>query len=229
MSNDVPLTPRQKFLRDRQRRQNKVFAILVMSMAGALAIALILLSGLVSLPFGNEFSAKVSYATAGQIPCPSEGAMPSAPASVHVQVLNGTSRPGIAGSATEILRELGFQADDPQNAGQDYPGSVEISSGPRAVDDAWTVARLFPGARVTLTQATDRRVLITLGAFYDKPIIAEDAARAASNKDPLEKPKHCLPVDPAEQESQSEAESTDTPASDATESGVTDTPQSPAQ
>lgn len=192
----MPLTSRQLYLSERQRRQNKIFALITVGMGIALAVSLIVLSGLISLPFGDGFSTKVSYAAPGDIPCPTEGAKPSDPASVQVQVLNGTNRAGIAGSATDILRSVGFQAEDPQNAGQDYPGVVEISAGPRGVDDAWTVARLFPNSRVTLTAATDKRVLITLGSFYDRPIEADEATRASRNTDPLERPQKCFPVDP---------------------------------
>ncbi len=218
----MPLTSRQLYLRERQRRQNKIFALITVGMGIALAVSLIVLSGVIPLPFGDGFSAKVSYAVPGDIPCPTEGAKPSEPANVHVQVLNGTNRAGIAGSATDILRSVGFQADDPQNAGQDYPGVVEISVGPRAVNDAWTVARLFPNSRVTLTAATDKRVLITLGSFYDRPIEVDEATRASHNTDPLEQPKKCSPIDPDtildEGSELSEPEQADQGASD-TESG----------
>lgn len=192
----VQMTPRQVYVQNRQRRQNKVFAIAVMGMGVALAFALIVLSGLVPFPIGNEFSQKVHYAVAGNIPCPSEGAMPSEPSKVHVQILNGTSRQGIAGSASKILENLGFQVTPPENAAKEYPGAVEISAGPAAVDDAWTLARIFPRARVTLTDATDRRVLITLGSFYDVPIEMEEAERAASNPDSLNGVDKCRPLDP---------------------------------
>lgn len=194
MSYSPNLTPRQIYQRNHQRRQNKVFAIVTMGLAIALAFGLLLLSGLIGLPFGNDFTQKEHFAEAGDIPCPSPDARPSDPATVEVQVLNGTTRPGIAGDATRILETLGYTVIPPENANRDYPGTVEISAGPAGVDHAWTVARIFPNARVTLTDATDARVYVTLGSFYDRPIDADEAKRASENDDPLEKPEKCFPV-----------------------------------
>lgn len=196
MSNSAPMTPRQVYLQNRQRRQNKVFAIVTAGLMIALICALVGMSGLITLPFANEFSQKEHYAAPGDIPCPTEGALPTAPASVQVQILNGTTRPGIAGSATKILESLGYQVTPPENAQRDYPGSVEISSGPLGVDAAWTLARIFPKARVTLTEATDARVSVTLGSFYDNPIEADEAKRDSENTDPLDGGEKCLAVNP---------------------------------
>lgn len=209
----MPLSSREIFLRERQRRQNKVFAMVTMGMGFAMAVSLVLLSGIIPLPFGG-FSEKVSYATSGDIPCPSEGAMPTPAAQIHAQVLNGTNRAGIAGAATEVLRTVGYTVEDPQNANSDYPGVVEISAGPRGVNDAWTLARVFPNARVALTNATDKRVLITLGTFYDRPIEADEATRLAQVDEPLAHPKSCLPLDPdAVAELEAASELADVPVS----------------
>lgn len=194
MSNSVLMTPRQLYIQNRQRRQNKVFAIVMMGLGLALAFALLGMSGLVTFPFANEFSHKEHFAAPGDIPCPSKDATPVDPASVQVQILNGTTRPGIAGDATKILESLGYQVIPPENAQRDYPGSVEISTGPLGVDAAWTLARIFPKARVTLTEATDARVSVTLGSFYDNPIEADEAKRDSENSDPLKGGDKCVPV-----------------------------------
>lgn len=196
MINSEYKTARQIYVENRQRRQNKVFAIVTIGMASALALGLLIISGVIGLPFGNEFSHKVTYARAGDIPCPTQDAKPSDPGDVQVQVLNGTTRSGIAGDATRILESIGYKVSPPENAQHEYPGAVEISTGPAGVDDAWTLARLFSKARVTLTEATDRRIYITLGSFYDDPLSADEALREAENTDPLEMPEKCMVVDP---------------------------------
>lgn len=196
MSNFENLTPRQMYLRSRQNRQNKVFAIVTMGLAIALATGLVLLSGLVSLPFGNTFTQKVHYAQAGDIPCPTPEARPLDPAMIEVQVLNGTTRPGIAGDATKILESLGYHVTPPENANRDYPGTVEISAGPNTVDAAWTVARLFHNPRVTFTEDAGKRVYVTLGSFYDRPIDPDEAKRDSENTDPLEASERCVPINP---------------------------------
>lgn len=227
------MTPRQVYLRNRQRRQNKVFALITMVLALALAIALLMMAGLIPLPIGNEFSKKDHFAAAGDIPCPTTDASPTPAHEIHVQILNGTTRQGIAGSATSILESLGYYVTPPENAQKEYPGSVEIATGPLGVNDAWTLARLFPKARITLTEATDRRVTITLGSFYDTPLEADEAKRTAENRDPLKGTEKCLPVDPEVladlQERQAQLQSGAQSGGDAQSAGgtqPTDTPQS---
>lgn len=70
------LTPRQRFLRERQQRQNLTFAIVGVALIAIASAAALVFSGIVSVPFGNDFSVKVKYAEVGDIPCPTADSKP---------------------------------------------------------------------------------------------------------------------------------------------------------
>ena len=165
------LTPRQRFLRERQERQNLTFAIVSVAMIVIAALAALVFSGIVSIPFGNSFSAKVKYAEVGDIPCPTADSKPVAPSQVSVTVINTTQHQGLASKATDMLTTAGFQTDN-----------------------AYSVARFFPGAHVRLTEATGSTVTVELGTFYDDAMSAEDVQRVLKSTDPIEQPAKCRPM-----------------------------------
>ena len=53
------LTPRQRFLRERQQRQNTTFAIVGVSLITVVVLAVLVFTGIVPVPFGNDFSVKI--------------------------------------------------------------------------------------------------------------------------------------------------------------------------
>ena len=84
------LTPRQRFLRERQQRQNTTFAIVGVSLITVVVLAVLVFTGIVPVPFGNDFSVKIEYAETGDIPCPTANSKPVAPSTVSVTVVNTT-------------------------------------------------------------------------------------------------------------------------------------------
>lgn len=189
-----PLTPRQRFLKERQRRQNLVFAVTGAVMAAVALLSVLVLSGLVPVPFADGFSKATKYAEAGSVPCPLEGAAPVAASSITVQVLNTTSRQGIASEATTMLENAGYAPLEAGNSTPEYAGVVEIDAGPAGVNDAYTVARFFPKSKVVLTEATDKTVTVLLGTFYDGPLAADALKRTMESTAALAAPKTCLPL-----------------------------------
>ena len=188
------LTPRQRFLRERQERQNLTFAIVSVAMIVIAALAALVFSGIVSIPFGNSFSAKVKYAEVGDIPCPTADSKPVAPSQVSVTVINTTQHQGLASKATDMLTTAGFQTEEPKTDDIEYTGKVRITAGVNGVDNAYSVARFFPGAHVRLTEATDSTVTVELGTFYDDAMSAEDVQRVLKSTDPIEQPAKCRPM-----------------------------------
>ena len=188
------LTPRQRFLRERQERQNLTFAIVSVAMIVIAALAALVFSGIVSIPFGNSFSVKVKYAEVGDIPCPTADSKPVAPSQVSVTVINTTQHQGLASKATDMLTTAGFQTEEPKNDDIEYTGKVRITAGVNGVDNAYSVARFFPGAHVRLTEATDSTVTVELGTFYDDAMSAEDVQRVLKSTDPIEQPAKCRPM-----------------------------------
>jgi len=157
------------------------------------ALAALVFSGIVSIPFGNSFSVKVKYAEVGDIPCPTADSKPVAPSQVSVTVINTTQHQGLASKATDMLTTAGFQTEEPKNDDIEYTGKVRITAGVNGVDNAYSVARFFPGAHVRLTEATDSTVTVELGTFYDDAMSAEDVQRVLKSTDPIEQPAKCRP------------------------------------
>ena len=188
------LTRRELYRRERQLKQNSIFSIVFSVMAGVSVLSLLVLTGILPIPFLNGFSAKVEYASAGDIPCPSEETQPLAASGIKVQVLNTTSRSGVARDASDMLKTVGFQVADPSNSSPEYAASAQIQAGPQSVDQAYTVARFFPSSRVTLTDNTEPGVTVLLGSLYNGALTAEDLQRVQENHDNLKGPSTCLLV-----------------------------------
>ena len=184
------LSRRELYRRERQLKQNSIFSIVFSVMAGVSVLSLLVLTGILPIPFLNGFSAKVEYASAGDIPCPSEETQPLAASGIKVQVLNTTSRSGVARDASDMLKTVGFQVADPSNSSPEYAGSAQIQAGPQA----YTVARFFPSSRVTLTDNTEPGVTVLLGSLYNGALTAEDLQRVQENHDNLKGPSTCLLV-----------------------------------
>lgn len=188
------LTPRQRFLKERQRKQTLTFALTTAVMTLFALVSGLVLMGVVPVPFGNSFSQPVKYASAGTIPCPPEGATPVAPESVTVQVLNTTSRQGLALTASTMLTNMGYAPLEPGNAAPEYSGTAEIDAGPAAIIDAYTVARFFPKSKVVLTESTDKTVTVLLGTFYDPAISPDELQRISQSTSAFSVPTGCLPL-----------------------------------
>ena len=188
------LSRRELYRRERQLKQNSIFSIVFSVMAGVSVLSLLVLTGILPIPFLNGFSAKVEYASAGDITCPSEETKTLAASGIKVQVLNTTSRSGVARDASDMLKTVGFQVADPSNSSPEYAGSAQIQAGPQSVDQAYTVARFFPSSRVTLTDNTEPGVTVLLGSLYNGALTAEDLQRVQENHDNLKGPSTCLLV-----------------------------------
>ncbi|WP_051259269.1 LytR C-terminal domain-containing protein [Schaalia suimastitidis] len=187
-------TPRQRFRRERQRRQNITFSVVFAALAGLVVISLLVLNGIIPLPIGQTFNAEEKFAEVGDVPCPPANTLPVAAEMVKVQVLNATSRQGIAGEATALLQAAGFTPLEPGNSAEEYAGRVRISAGPSAVAQAYTVARFFPGAQVVLSGAADDLVIVELGEFFDGGVAQADLANVIGDQSALVAPSNCLPL-----------------------------------
>jgi hypothetical protein len=104
-----------------------------------------------------------------------------APAQVTVQVLNSTTRTGIAAKARLRLVEDGFQS--PQPATNDRSRKrilavAEIRYGPSGAKGARLLAFYFPGARLVATSSRSATVVVSLGARYRTVASAQSVALA---------------------------------------------------
>lgn len=166
----------------------------------AVMAAALVFTGIVPVPFGNDFSVKVKYAETGDIPCPTVDAKPVAPSQVTVTVINTTQHQGLASKATDMLQTAGFQTEEPTNSDVEYTGRVRITAGANSVDAAYSVARFFPGSHVRLSDAQDVTVTVELGTFYDDAMSAEDVQRVLKSNDSIEQPAKCRPMPDTKQD-----------------------------
>jgi LytR cell envelope-related transcriptional attenuator len=106
-----------------------------------------------------------------------------APARIRIQVLNSTTRAGIAARARTTLVSYGF--DSPTAAGNDrqkrkVTGVAEIRFGSNAAEGAKLVAYYLPGARLVRTTSRSATVVVALGPKYRR--IASQATVQAALK-----------------------------------------------
>jgi hypothetical protein len=195
-------TERQQALRHRrlQQRQTVIFGALIAVLVVFGLVAGLMWAGAVPAPFTRAFSS--ASPTEAQIvtPCPPEGATPVAFSEVLANVYNGTDRGGLAGETGQALGRLGVvvnqQANWPQGA---YADAVQIVVGPLGVTAGYSLARVFPGAVVSLESSrTDESVDVVLGATYDK-MLSPDQVAALDPSAPLTAPEGCTPVEAATQ------------------------------
>ena len=170
------------------------FAVIGVVMLAAAVVASLVFTGIIPVPFGNDFSVKIKYAETGDIPCPTANTKPVAPSQVTVTVINTTPHQGLASKATDMLSTAGFQTEEPANSDTEYTGKVRITARADSVDAAYSVARFFPGSHVRLSDAEDATVKVELGTFYDDTMSAEDVQRVLKSNDSIEQPAKCRPM-----------------------------------
>lgn len=186
--------PREEFRRARTRSQTVIFGSSILGLVVALLVGLLGVSGALPLPFGDDFSKKEVFAEPGDIPCPTPGARATSPDGVSVRVLNTTSTPGLAAGVATSLEELGYTIAGTDNSPQ-FHGLARIEAGPRGVDDAYALARFFPGeVRVVLTSTEDRTLTLLLGNAYEGLVPAEERTELLDRHGYLIPLQGCLPV-----------------------------------
>ena len=79
------------------------FAVIGVVMLAAAVVASLVFTGIIPVPFGNDFSVKIKYAETGDIPCPTANTKPVAPDQVSVLVINTTQHQALASKATDML------------------------------------------------------------------------------------------------------------------------------
>lgn len=147
------------------RRQTVIFGWMSAILLALIIAALPFASGLISLPYGQQFSGN-SAATKNQPPClPAGKSVPLR--EVKVAVFNATSRTGFAGQTAEKLKTMGVQITAVGNNPAPYSGKANLRVGAKGVAEAYSVARLLPGASVQLVASKDDAVVdIVLGETF---------------------------------------------------------------
>ncbi|WP_043346465.1 LytR C-terminal domain-containing protein [Beutenbergia cavernae] len=177
-----------------QQRQTVIFGGLL-AVLGVVALAAAgVFTGILPSPIDPPFSTPEPTDTALPPPCPAADALPVAFSEVTVNVYNGTTRAGLAGSTAEQLAALGVLINSElNNPGGHYEGVTDIQVGAAGVTAGYTIAALFPEATITLeTNRTDAAVNVVLGDGFEA--MSDPAEAALDPETPIAAPAGCEPV-----------------------------------
>ncbi|HKC26396.1 MAG TPA: LytR C-terminal domain-containing protein [Jatrophihabitans sp.] len=127
-------------------------------------------------------------ASQAEASCPTKSTVPAAtlpaPQQITIQVLNSTTRTGIASRARTTLASDGFNI--PRPAGNDVSkvhvrGVAEIRFGPGAAKSAQLLHYYLPGARMVTTQSKSSTIVLSLGDKY-RSVASASSVTAALQK-----------------------------------------------
>ncbi len=133
-------------------------------------LALLILTGLVWWRVLN----RDTHVDSASTPCPTvtPAVVLPAPSTVHVVVLNSTSRVGIATKARSSLVDAGFNV--PAMAANDnlallnkITTTAQIRYGPAGAQNARLVHYYFPGAALVRTATPSKIIVVSLGTKYN--------------------------------------------------------------
>lgn len=190
----MEVSPRDQYRRARTRRKTIIFGSTMIALTVAFALGYLGLQGSFAFPIEGGFNKKISYAEIGDIPCPTEGARPVTQNDVRLQVFNTTSEPGLASKVGDFLHAQGYYIALTDNANL-FRGGIQIETGPRGVDAAYTVARFLGNdARIRLVAVEDKTLNILIGERFVGLPSAEETEQISSDHSPLVPKSDCKPV-----------------------------------
>lgn len=188
------VSARTQFRQRRQRRQNFAFSLIVGFMAITSLLAMLVLSGLLTLPGASDFTESTIEAEAGDVVCPPENATPTSLEGVRVKVLNATGRPGLAGAIGERLAKYGAAPEEPANFVGQFYGTTRLSAGKGHIEEAYTIARLFPDSSVRYDEASTDLITIVIGEHFSEMPEEAETDEIMENQDPLVAPENCSDI-----------------------------------
>ena len=195
------LTPQQqRALRRRHKheRQALIFGSLIagLSLAG-LGAAAVYTGAMDGAFLDREFTTQTPDVGAAvrPAPCPPEGAVSVAYASIQIHVLNSTSRAGLAGNTAEALAARGFVQIDTGNFQAPFEGTARIQFGVEGLAAAYTLASTIPDPVLLLDTREDASVDLVLGTKWDKMTPREEVTLTLGS--PLVGVPGCVPLEEA--------------------------------
>lgn len=198
------MTPeRARALRRRHRHERQ--AVVFGSMVAVLAVAGLgsaaVYTGVVSVPFlDRDFSTPEPEAVADvpAAPCPPDGTLPLAYASVQVTVLNGSGRTGLAGETATALTGRGFAVLTTGNSPDRLELPARITFGEAGLAAAYTLAAQLDQPLLQLDQRTDGTVDLVVGAPFAG--LLDPATVVLDPAVPLTGVAGCVPLEEARAE-----------------------------
>ncbi|MGY5765538.1 LytR C-terminal domain-containing protein [Brachybacterium sp. DNPG3] len=136
----------------------------------------------------GEITAKDFSGVQPVVSCPDDGAVPLAPDQVTVNVYNGTSRSGLAGSTSSDLVDRGYVAGETGNT-REAGKTITIVYGPDGYLAAQSVLAQVGEAVLTLDDREDASVDLLLGDGFGGLVDSSAAAEALDT--PVATPDGC--------------------------------------
>ncbi|SHG72505.1 LytR cell envelope-related transcriptional attenuator [Jatrophihabitans endophyticus] len=135
-------------------------------------------------------TATASASSSGRVTLP-------APDTITLQVLNSTTRSGLAAKVRRTLQGVGFQV--PDKAGNDRNGTknkatAQIRFGPSGKRAATLVRYYFPGATLVGTSSKSATVVVAVGPKYRKVASSRAVAAALRSDDVAVAPRSTPPA-----------------------------------
>ncbi len=153
----------------RRLRHGVVLILLVGLVTAAVLFALALARGDI------QITSSTPSPTPSVEACPTGPYEVADPASITVNVMNGTRITGLAGNAAASLKERGFTVEAVGNRSvEDSAMTALIVAGPAGYSQAFTLQRTIPGTVFVEDDRTDTTVDVVLGSEFEALVPAEE-------------------------------------------------------
>ncbi|MCS4484731.1 LytR C-terminal domain-containing protein [Gleimia sp. 6138-11-ORH1] len=195
------ITPRQMYRKRRQRRQGKVFNLIVAFMGITSLVAVLILVGFIKFPYYNTFNKVQRFAEPGSIVCIPKDTAVVPLEGVPIKVFNGTSRPGLADQVGSALQGVGLDFQEKANYSGTFFGGVRIVTNGKQLAQAYSVARLFENSHVVYDPNVVGPLHVIVGDAFSEMKSAEELKKLVAQENViLESYPKCLPLNPKDLE-----------------------------
>src|SRR5690625_5261355 len=123
--------------------------------------------GILPSPFSVPINSPEPTTSTATVPCPPDDATFVTLEDITVNVLNGTSRAGLAATTSDALTNRGVTVAEESNSETPYAGTVEIVTGADGLAAAFTIAELFEDATIRADSRGGATVDVVLGADFE--------------------------------------------------------------
>src|SRR5690606_11589111 len=191
---------RKRKLRRRHKRERQavIFGGVLAGLAAVGLGAAAVWTGSMDAPFARGFttaSASPSPTTAA-VPCVPADTLPVAYDSITVEILNATSRQGLAGSVADLLGQRGFEIDGTDNYPTRLRGTARVAFGAQGIAAAYTLAAHVPEVTLVYDTRTDDSIDLAVGSAFNE-LVPLDAVPLADDE-PLKGVPGCVPLSQAD-------------------------------
>ncbi|UFU07095.1 LytR C-terminal domain-containing protein [Ruania halotolerans] len=188
----TPAKARAARRRHLQQRQTVIFGTLIAAMLVVGLAAGAVWVGILPSPVSIAISEPESTESDDAGPCPPDGATYVPLTEISANVLNGTSRSGLAADTSAELGERGVAVGRQANAESPFAGVVRIVSGPEGLAAAYTAGVLFTDPRIEVDSRTDETIDVILGSSYEALRSADEIDIDPEVEIPI--PQGCTPL-----------------------------------